>query len=94
VGERRGRGSRRECARAGPWLGAGKAELTGWSRGAARESGRAGETAQRLAKRAHEEERERSARAKATGADNPPHWAERECAGKETAADRWNPPVK
>jgi hypothetical protein len=37
----------RECARAGPRQGAGKAELTGGSHGAARGNGRAGETVQR-----------------------------------------------
>jgi hypothetical protein len=59
----------------------------------------AGETTQRLAKRAREVERERSVRAKATSVDNSAplgreRGRERERVGKETAADRWNPPVK
>jgi hypothetical protein len=47
VGERHGRGSRRVCACAGPRRGAGKADLTGGSHGAARGNWNAGQTVQR-----------------------------------------------
>jgi hypothetical protein len=89
-----------ECARVGPRRGAGKAELTGRSHGAAREreSGRTGVTARR-ADEAGPRGREGKER---TGEGN---WrrqcgptgqrqGERERAGKETTADRWNPPVR
>jgi hypothetical protein len=50
-----------------------------------------------LTKWAREVEIGKSARARATGADNSVplgrEW-ERERVGKETAANRWNPPVK
>jgi hypothetical protein len=50
-----------------------------------------------LMKRAREAETGKGTRARATGADNPAPLGrerERERAGKETAADRWNPPVR
>jgi hypothetical protein len=61
----------RQCARAGPRRGTGKEELTGRSHDAARESGRTGEMIRRLAKQAHEAERERNGQVRATDADNP-----------------------
>jgi hypothetical protein len=50
-----------------------------------------------LTKRAREAEIEKGARARATDADNLVPLGrerERERVGKETAADRWNPPVR
>jgi hypothetical protein len=59
----------RECARAGPQWDAGKAELTGGSHGAAKGNERGGERFNVLTRRAREADRERSARARVTGAD-------------------------
>jgi hypothetical protein len=59
----------RECARAGPRWVAGKAELTGGSHVTTRESGRAAKRFSKLTRRAHEAEREKGARARATGTD-------------------------
>jgi hypothetical protein len=84
------------CARVGPRRGTGKAELTGQSHDAARGSGRA-EGTTRCADEVGPRGRDRK-RARERGQPVPttqPHWAERgrerERAGKETAADRWNP---
>jgi hypothetical protein len=92
VGGRRGRGSQRACVSARVLV-----HDRAVPQCSERESGHAGVTAWRLAKRAREKERERNAQARATGADNPTplgRGRKRECAGKETAADRWNPPVR
>ena len=59
----------RDCARAGPRRVAGKAELTGGSHGAARENGHATKRFSELTRRAREAERQKGARARATGAD-------------------------
>jgi hypothetical protein len=76
---------------------AGKAELTGWSHGAARGSGRAGETVRHA-----EETGPRGREGKGHAGEG--NWCRqndptgqrergRERARRETAADRWNPPV-
>jgi hypothetical protein len=59
----------RKCARAGPRRGAGKAELTGGSHGAARGNGCAGKQFGVLTRLAREAERERSTQARETGDD-------------------------
>jgi hypothetical protein len=88
----------RKCARVGPRRGAGKAELTGRSHGAARGSGHAGGTA-RCADEAGPRGRDRKGRTSEGNRCQQPgptgqREGERERAGKETAADRWNPPVR
>jgi hypothetical protein len=59
----------RECARAGPWQVARKAERTGGSHDTAREDGRAAKRFSELTTRACEAEREKGVRVRATGAD-------------------------
>jgi hypothetical protein len=80
-----------------PRRGTGKAELTGRSHGAARGSGRTEGTTQ-CADEAGPRGRDRK-RACERGqpvSTTRPHWAERgrESTGKETATDRWHPPVR
>jgi hypothetical protein len=65
-------GNMRECACAGPWRRAEKAELTGLAHGAEREDKGVRATARRLAIWVHETERER----------------ERACEGKLALTDR------
>jgi hypothetical protein len=78
--------------------GAGRAELTGQVHCAERErKGALGATAQRLAMRAHEIEREEGRVGEETGADRSnPLGSEREREGERerTAADRRGPPVR
>jgi hypothetical protein len=98
MGGQRGRGSRRACMHAGPRRVTGKAELIGGSHGAARGSGRVGETA-RHADEAGPRGREGKGRA---GEGNwcrqsgPTRQRERGRgrALRETAADRWSLPVR
>jgi hypothetical protein len=88
----------RECVRVGPRRGTGKAELIGRSHGAARGSGHMGGTAQ-CADEAGPRGRDRKERASEGNRCRQPgptrqREGERERAGKENAADRWNPPIR
>jgi hypothetical protein len=71
MGGRRGRGSRRACASASVLVHGGPREggADRGSHGAARESGRTAKRFSELTRRAREAEREKGARARATGAD-------------------------
>jgi hypothetical protein len=87
------------CVRvAGPQRVMGKAELTGGSHGAARGSRRARKTVRRADKSGPRGREGKGARGQGQLAPTErPYWVEGEGEGRalrETAADRWSPPVR